>query len=181
MKKILLTFAAAVIISSSYAQLISSKTDFDKNISPEPTVVAAKSSRLKKADTDYLNDINIRAVRDFTQRFKETPDVKWYKLKNGYVAQFFSDSIQTRADYNMHGHWLITIRYYKEKEMPRDIRSLIKSTYFDYTIMLVKEINGRIEGQDKIVYEVQLEDASTLKTIRVFDGETEVIGDYKKG
>jgi hypothetical protein len=37
--------------------------------------------------------------------------------------------------YGKHGYWLYTIRRYDEKNLPADVRALVKSTYYDYTFL----------------------------------------------
>jgi hypothetical protein len=61
--------------------------------------------------------------------------------------------------------------------MPRDVRAMVKSQYYDYTITLVEEI---IEPFKPLVYVVHLEDVETLKNIRVSEREMEVMDEYKK-
>jgi hypothetical protein len=61
--------------------------------------------------------------------------------------------------------------------MPRDIRGIVKSQYYDYTITVVDEIEERMKP---LVYVVHLEDSTTLKYVRVCDREMEVLEEYKK-
>jgi hypothetical protein len=61
--------------------------------------------------------------------------------------------------------------------MPRDVRGMVKSEYYDYTITVVEEIEERMKP---LVYVVHLEDSTTLKNIRVCERDMEVIEEYKK-
>lgn len=54
---------------------------------------------------------------------------------------------------------------------------LPKSQYYDYTITLVEEIE---QPSKPLVYIVHMEDATTLKNIRVSERDMEVIEDCKK-
>jgi hypothetical protein len=54
---------------------------------------------------------------------------------------------------------------------------MIKSQYYDYKITLVEEI---VQTLKPLVYVVHMEDATTLKNIRVSDREMEVVEEYKK-
>jgi hypothetical protein len=62
--------------------------------------------------------------------------------------------------------------------MSRDIRAQVKSTYYDYTITLVEEIE---QINNPLVYLVHLADASTWKIVSVCDGEMETVQDFRKG
>jgi hypothetical protein len=61
--------------------------------------------------------------------------------------------------------------------MPREIRGIVKSQYYDYTITLVEQIE---ETHKPLVYVVHLEDAATLMNVRVSEREMEVMEEYVK-
>src|SRR5262249_36229714 len=102
---------------------------------------------------------------------------KWYKLEDGYLAEFSADDIKTSVLYDNRGWWKYSIRRYNESKLPADVRRIVKSTYFDYTITLIEEINVH----EKVIYLVHIEDSKTLKNLRVCDGEMEIIEEYDKG
>ena len=68
------------------------------------------------------------------------------------------------------------LRYYQEEKLPHEIRGLVKSTYYDYDIYLITEVNRN----EKIAYVVKMEDKTSWKTVKVVDGEMEVLEDYTK-
>ncbi|HLA52472.1 MAG TPA: hypothetical protein VK618_04175, partial [Flavitalea sp.] len=69
-----------------------------------------------------------------------------------------------------------TIRFYTEEKMPRDIRRIVKSVYFDYKIELISEVNyGK-----HIAYHVNIQDETSLKKLIVMDGEMTVEAEYKR-
>jgi len=49
---------------------------------------------------------------------------------------------------------------------------LVKSRYYDFKILVVYEIK-----HDNTVYILKMQDAATLKTLRIADGEIEIIAD----
>ena len=63
-----------------------------------------------------------------------------------------------------------------KKKLPADVRALVKSTYYDYTILHIDEVN--VPGQENPIYFLLLRDNKNFKTARVCGGEMEVIGDY---
>ncbi len=68
---------------------------------------------------------------------------------------------------------MYTIRVYSEKQLDRSIRGLVKSTYYDYTINEVKEIEQYdIEGT---VYLFLLEGEDDWKTVRLGNGDMDVM------
>ena len=71
---------------------------------------------------------------------------------------------------------LYTIRKYSEKKMPPFLRHLVKTTYYDYKILLIDEIN--INGQENTIYVVLIQAADHTKQVRVCDGEMQEILDF---
>jgi hypothetical protein len=129
------------------------------------------------ADKANTATINTRALKDFNKNFKNAGKAEWSKIKNGFVAEFKINEVKTKVYYGRKGRWSATLRTYDQYKLPKDIRELVRSTYYDYDIYLVYEITI----EDKTVYLVKIEDQQTIKTIRVIDGEMDVYGEYKKG
>lgn len=126
----------------------------------------------------YPNNINIRAVRDFLKRNKNAIDAEWNVIDDGFVVKYSCNDKICRTVYNRKGEFLYTIRQYDEAQMPRDVRRIVKSRYFDYVITLVEEID---RPSKSIVYVIHLQDAASIINVQVSDGEIEVAGDYIKG
>lgn len=83
----------------------------------------------------------------------------------------------TRAFYDKKGHVRFTIAYYGEKELPREVRAIVKPEYYDYTILTVQEV----KTNGKSIYLIDMEDSTTIKTVRVADGEMELIRTLTRG
>jgi hypothetical protein len=125
----------------------------------------------------YPNNINIRAVRDFIKRNKTVNDAEWIVVDDGFVVKYCFNKKNCRTVYDSRGVFLYTIRQYSEDQMLRDVRTAIKSRYFDYTITLVEEID---RPSKPIAYVIHLQDASTIMNVQVCEGEIEVVEDYIK-
>lgn len=119
----------------------------------------------------YRNDISIRAVRHFTETYPDVQDERWYIIKDGFMAKFRRDSTHIRIDYNRNGKWLYTIRYLFEKQLPREVRRLIRSNWLDHQISSAEEV----QVDKQFIYLVHIHEGNDWKIIRVIDGEmTEV-------
>ena len=81
------------------------------------------------------------------------------------------EKVVTRNFYNKKGRLLYTIDYYGEKGLPVAVRSIVKSEYYDYAIVSVEEV--KVDGRQ--IYLVDMQDATTIKTVRVEDGEMAVV------
>ena len=123
-----------------------------------------------------LNDINIKAVRQFSQSFSQVQDVKWQIIKEGFVAIFTEDSIKTHVFYNKKGNYMNMIRYYNENKLPAYIRHIVRSNYYDYSIYYITEV----EYESTLSYFIKLEDKMCWKTIKVWDGEMQIVDVIKK-
>jgi len=173
-------FLALAIISITYSQSLASTTklkvqpSLEKNISQSKSEMNQDSTILNELK---LNEINSKAAWNFMNRYKNVPDAKWFKSSNGlFVAYFTSEEIQNFVYYNNRGSLEFVIRYYKEEKLPSDVRHLVKSNYYDFTIYNVTEVTRN----DKIAYVVKMENKILWKTVKVVDGEMEVTEEYLK-
>ncbi len=118
-------------------------------------------------------EINIKAVRDFVKSFPVTNE-SWYKLKDGYMARFSMDDVQYKVYYNATGMRIGILQLYKESHLSQEILLVVKPVYWDYTIYNVAEINYI----NKTVYFIYLKNKAMYKTLRIYDGEMEVINEF---
>jgi hypothetical protein len=125
-----------------------------------------------------LNKIHVKAMRDFLKRNKAVYNAEWMIIETGFMVKYTDkNNSRCRSVYGSKGQFLYTIKQYYESNMPHDVRGMVKSQYYDYTITLVEEI---VESLKPLVYVVHLEDADTIKNIRISEREMDVIEDYKK-
>lgn len=100
----------------------------------------------------------------------------WYHLNDKrLMVRFFDNDIQTKIFYNRNGNNVAMIRYYTEDKLPNEVRHPVKSTYYDFNIFLVTEVTVG----NKIAYLVKIKDKTCTKTIRVMNGEMDVIEEFE--
>jgi len=116
------------------------------------------------------NNLKSRTVRNFGRSYKNISSEKWYEVPDGFIAGFILDDINYRVDYDKRGNWLHTIRTYNENKLPPDVRHLVKSSYYDYNITLVQEIE---QPRYNFTYIIHLEGKTEFFNLRVHDGEME--------
>jgi hypothetical protein len=122
-------------------------------------------------------DIQSKAVKDFQIRFSNVSNAVWFSDPNGFLSYFVQDGYGNRVFYDKKGRWKFSLILYGENKLPRDIRALIKSTYYDLAITLVKEVRT-IDG---VGYVVNLEDKSNIKIIKINNGgEMEILLELTK-
>lgn len=124
-----------------------------------------------------LNTVNAKAVRDFRARFTAVMDEKWYISPDGYMSYFKLDNLGNWTFYNKKGRWQYTLKFYQEDKLPRDVRAIVKSAYYDYAITVVEEV----ETVNTHAYIVHLEDKSGIKNVIVSpDGEMRIMDEFQK-
>lgn len=139
--------------------------------------IISESKSDVKNDSAVWNGINVNAIRNFIREYKNVSNAKWFESSNGFfVAYFVRDDIRTWVFYNKKGDFERMIRAYNEEKLPADVRHLVKSTYYDFSIYFVTEITTNMQTG----YHVKMADKTSWKTIKVVDGEMEVTEEYVK-
>jgi len=137
------------------------------NNSTLPGSNLTKDLATDEAATADLSNINEKAVKHFSKSYEKQNKASWFAVEDGFVAIFTEDGIKTKAYYDSKGRPAGEVRTYQEDKLPKEIRHMVKSTYYDFNIFLVNEVSV---GNAK-VYLVKIEDSKSFKTIRIQDGE----------
>jgi len=181
MKIVSLSLTAILVAAMS----VSAQDSGHAHLASYTTVLPVPGTANRVDDSNYLkpefiNNLNVSAVRDFVKRFNDPDNARWYKMKDGsLLVKFDLPGRAFRVIYDVRGSWIYSIQTYHEKQMLRDVRAIVKSTYYDYSITQVEEIN-HVEGAG-IVYIVHLADDTSYKTVRVCNGEMDELETlYKK-
>lgn len=166
----------AALLNKADAQSLAKNTLVVESKSLSAAMKLTEDSKSEFADVAYANDVNQKATRDFKKTFKDVNNEKWYQIKNGFLAEFSLNTSKTRVVYDSKGNWRFTVSYYDEKSLPADIRAIVKPVYYDYTIARVEEVHA----DDKTIYIVHVQNESSLKTLRICEGEMDLIADFPK-
>lgn len=175
LSSILTTFTAA----SVSAQFNAAVTTLSTTQSPA-AVIQRNDAMPENVPGNYRNAIDIKVVRKFVAVFKDAENVTWDKVNDGStIARFTKDSVRTTIMYNKKGMWNYTLKRYAENKMPGDIRDMVKSTWYDYSIVEVTEIMLPSERGD-VIFNVLIKFADNCKTIQIRNKQMEIINDYTK-
>jgi hypothetical protein len=174
MKSTLKIFIAAAIVVLAITGNAKAHPKINNASNETGYPVSFKHNDKKSSDVSFT--ISTRALKSFQKKYRNTTDVNWYSTGEGYIASFTKDDIKTSVAYNRKGTWNHSISYYSEKKLPTDVRSQVKSKYFDYEIAGVIEVNLT----DQTVYMIYLQDETVFKTIRICDGAMEEIATYRR-
>jgi hypothetical protein len=166
----------AAMPNSAGAQSMSENRDIVKSESLSPAMELTKYSNNEIAEINSVTELNQKATRDFKKTFRDVNNEKWYTIKNGFLAEFSLNTTKNRVVYDKKGNWKYTVSYYEEKNLPAEIKAIVKPVYYDYTISRVEEIHAN----DQVIYFVHVQNDSRLKTLRVCEGEMELTEDLPK-
>jgi hypothetical protein len=122
----------------------------------------------------YSNDIPARAYKHFKKTFAGITGEQWSVTASGFMTRFTINGAVSRAFYDIKGNWLLTIACYGESKLPPDTRAALKSVYPDYTILTVEEI----QMPERTIYQADIVCNKNWKTVRIYDGEMEVVNDF---
>jgi len=180
MKKLLISTCLVWLatITCVHAQAIKASMPIKQKNHPKDSAAVSGIPGKIVTTGNYLNEINTHATRDFIQRFNNPANVEWTKCGKGYIVTCTLAAIRSRVAYNAGGNWVYTIKYLTESQMPREVRALVKSSYYDYTITQVEEIVQQINTDP--VYLVHMKDDHTWKNVLVGNGEMVVMEEYDK-
>ena len=180
MKKIISALLSVLLVVLSYGDILAQSSELILDIKQRHR---AKIDELLAEKPIYINGtspnlIASKAIRNFSKSFKEAIDVRWMMSdEGGYIAKFICNGVACRADYDYKGRCLASYRYYSEDKLPQEVRHLVKSNYFDFSIYRVAELFL----SNKTVYLVTLENNESWMKITVIDGELNVVENFRKG
>ena len=125
----------------------------------------------------FITRVDPDVIRSFMNTYKNISDEKWFKVGNEFVAMFSHDDVNYQVAYDKKGDLSYTIKTYSEEKMPKNLRHIFKSTYYDYAINLVQEVE---KPNDPTVYIIQLVGKTELINLGISDDEMETVHRYKR-
>lgn len=131
-----------------------------KQFSAEPVNINATSSNVS---------INAKVNKAFGEFFKNASHIGWYEIDKKFLVEFILNDQENRALFTKNGQLIYHISYGTESHLPSEVRKLIKSNYYDQTIIRVLKVNQ----EKRNIWVVSLEDAKDHIMVRVEDMELE--------
>ena len=112
----------------------------------------------------------------FYKSFTDAENVKWYEVDKKILATFSMNEMNHRTLLNKRGGVIYHISYGSEKNLPVEVRKIVKSTYFDYKITMAV----KVEEDKRTIWVVDMEDDKTLITVKVENEEMEEVRKLQK-
>lgn len=129
----------------------------------------------KPASSTATVYVKAKVMRSFLDSFRDAYEVQWSGSNSRYFASFKQEGRWCKALFDGKGGLVFSIRYSTEKDLPHDVRKQLKSTYIDYAIGAVTEINT----DNLNAWVVNLSDGDNLIVVSVADGAMYELHQYK--
>ena len=118
-----------------------------------------------------------KAVNEsFRQSFPDATKTVWYTQDKNYLVRFMTIDQSNRALYKKNGMLVYHLRYGQEKNLPDDVRKMVRSGYLDYAISGVLCVHQ----DEREIWVINLEDSTKLIIVRVEQGEMEQVETLNK-
>ncbi len=114
-----------------------------------------------------------------TQTQAQTNSVNIENLSTASVNTKKPVIINEMPVYNKAGKLLYTVKRYDESALPKEISRMVRNQFYDFDILGVEEVV--IPHNNNSVYFVHIGNEQKLKTIKIYNGESEVMNEYKRG
>lgn len=114
--------------------------------------------------------------KSFNRMFKEADQARWIEVNKRFIVNFIMDNQKNKAVFTKGGDLVYHLVYGTEKELPTDIRTTVRSKYFDYSI--TSTVNVKLEGRS--IWIVNIEDAKKIMVIRIEDGTMDIVDNINK-
>jgi hypothetical protein len=121
--------------------------------------------------------ISDKLLQAFQQTFPDAKEVKWVEAPNGYQVTFKQNDILTKVEYDKDAHFVNSLRYYTERNLPVSIICQLQKRYGGKTIFGVTEVSTETSTE----YYVKLVDDHNWYTVRSdSEGNMQTVEKYKK-
>lgn len=160
-----------LITNFSFSQPTINKKDLNKTVD-----ISISHNRKRHNSANAPVSINKKIEKSFTGYFAGSTGQNWSMAGNNFHNSFYTNGNAACALFDKHGHLIYAISYGQEKDMPSNVRKIVKSTYYDYVITLAIEV----KQNDRDIWIVNMKSNSTHKTVRIEDGEMELVQEFKE-
>jgi hypothetical protein len=161
----LATTNTAVAQNSNTVAVLHNDAQMEKIYKAEVAAEPAKSN------TVSLASVNTKALKNFNKSYKNAGDANWHITDEGFMVRFNTDNVKNSIFYNKKGYWTGSLKTYDESKMAKDLRTMIKREYFDFSIYQVQEVLTMQSEGLLPTYVIYMEDKNSYKTLLVYDND----------
>lgn len=123
--------------------------------------------------------IKPRAIRHFLNYYSEAKNENWSVIAYGFKVSFLLNGVINSVYYDRKGYWDGIIKKFPEEKLPLEVKDLFKNRYYSNTFIYSESIEN-IHSDNEPTYAVYVENETSLKCIRIYRGEMEVVKEITK-
>ena len=158
MKRQLTNLVSGGLLSIFFATTTTAQEQTFKEL-PPVTITAGSPSTV----------VNAKINNAFAMAFLGATNIRWYEIDKKFLVKFILNDQENRALFTKGGEIVYHISYGTEKNLPGEVRKLVKSNYYDHNITRILKIS-----QDgRVIWVVHLEDDKEFFLVRVENLELE--------
>jgi hypothetical protein len=121
--------------------------------------------------------ISDKLLQAFQKTFPDATQVKWLESPDGYQVTFRQNDILTKVEYDKDAHFVNSLRYYTEKNLPVTVICQLQKRYAGKTVWGVTELSTETSTE----YYVKLVDDKNWYTVRSdAEGNMQTVEKYRK-
>jgi len=136
--------------------------------------VQLKEVTISSAPTKAV--ISKKVSDSFASLFKGAQEPKWFVADKNYVVDFIMNDQVNKAEFTKKGQLVYHLAFGNEKQMPADIRTIVKSKYFDFAI----NSTVKVTMNENSAWIINVEDDKQFYVLKVADGAMNVLDEIKK-
>jgi hypothetical protein len=121
-------------------------------------------------------DINKKVKQNFNKKFLTQTNAAWEQLGDKFLVTFTTDETLTRALFDKTGRMIYSINYCSEKQLPQDVKRLVKNKYEDYKITSA----AKVLEENKIIWLIKLAGENDYVEVRLDGDEMSEVENFKK-
>jgi hypothetical protein len=114
-------------------------------------------------------NVSAKVNKAFSQHFKGASHLRWYQLEQQFLVKFIQNDQENHALLTKRGQLIYHISFGEEQHLPAEVRSIIKSIYYDHKITRVLKVNQN----ERSVWVISIEDDKEHIMARVENMELE--------
>ena len=122
-------------------------------------------------------DVSQKVLQSFHAVFSKATNINWVEYQDHYFVSFNQNDVLIKANYDIAGNIINSMRYYKEQHLPLNILCKLKKTYPSKTVDIVTEISS----EEGTAYFIQLKDDKGWTILKSDEaGDFEIADKFKK-
>jgi len=165
-----------ILTGNSFSQAASNQKGFNYNYAGSLIENINSPDLDTNASAEASVTVNTKVQKSFDAYFAEAAEQNWSMVGGNFLNRFHLNGVLTNALFTKKGKLIYTITYGAEKDMPADVRHIVKSEYYDYNITMAIEV----KENERDIWVVKLDNATEQINVRVEDGEMERLQQFYK-